>query len=303
MNFKAITFLIVVAIIAMSIINLKYFENQPALGKKGDAKVVDDLPIISYLPKVVLPGYPVMVTITASSTVNEINFDSKKVSTFKYENKTRAFIAIPFEEKESIHNIGLKLSNGMVLNKVVSVKKREKVERPLGIPEKLGGNTKQAANNLINTLASENKSISGITSSPIPLWSKTFVSPLKDLKVTDEYGYNRDTVGRTIVHKGTDFHAELDTEVHAMNDGVVKIANLFTVYGNAVIIDHGLGLQTLYMHLSKLNVKVADKVVAGQVIGLSGQTGYVEAPHLHVSIKINGVSIDPVKFLEFFHVI
>lgn len=297
MNFKAITFLCVIAVIALSIINLKYFEKRSGDVVKNSPET---LPIITYAPKTIYPGDPIMVTITASSTVREISFDSKKVSTFKYENKTRAFIAIPFEEKELSHSIGVKLENGMSLSKFVTLKEREKIERPLGIPEKLGGNTKEAGKTLVNNLALENKSINSIVSSPNILWKKPFVSPLKDLKITDEYGYNRDTVGFVIVHKGTDYRAALGTEVKAMNDGVVKIAKLYTVYGNTVIIDHGLGLNTLYMHLSELKVKEGDRVSIGQIIGLSGQTGYAESPHLHVSIKINGISIDPAKFLAFF---
>src|SRR2546427_208093 len=78
--------------------------------------------------------------------------------------------------------------------------------------------------------------------------------------------------------------------------GVVKIAQRYTSYGNMILVDHGLGLATLYLHLSKMNVAVGDVVERGQIIGLSGDTGYVAGPHLHVSVKIGGISIDPLKF-------
>jgi murein DD-endopeptidase MepM/ murein hydrolase activator NlpD len=55
------------------------------------------------------------------------------------------------------------------------------------------------------------------------------------------------------------------------------------------------------MHLSKVNVKEGDKIREGQIIGLSGQTGYAEAPHLHISVKINSISIDPMVFMGFFN--
>ena len=173
----------------------------------------------------------------------------------------------------------------------------------MGIPESLGGNTKAAGKDLVNNLASENFIISNLQSASSTLWSKAFVAPLKTLVVTDPYGYNRNTVGYSILHKGTDFRAATGTEVFAMNAGVVKVSRLFTVYGNTIIIDHGNGIMTLYMHLSKLNVREGDRVKTGQLIGLSGKTGYAEAAHLHVSIKVGGISIDPVKFLKFFNVI
>jgi murein DD-endopeptidase MepM/ murein hydrolase activator NlpD len=132
------------------------------------------------------------------------------------------------------------------------------------------------------------------------LWSRAFQYPLKTVFITDDYGYSRNTVNQTITHKGTDFRAVVGTDALAMNDGTIRIARTFTVYGNTVVIDHGIGVQSLYMHLSKLNVKEGERVKRGQIIGQSGDTGYVEAPHLHISIKINGISIDPVTFLKFF---
>ena len=86
----------------------------------------------------------------------------------------------------------------------------------------------------------------------------------------------------------------------AMNRGVVRIARTGISYGKTIVVDHGLGLQTFYLHLSKIKVNVGELVLPGQIIGLSGQTGYTDAPHLHLSIRLNGVSIDPMKFMEFF---
>ncbi len=261
------------------------------------------LPVVSILPLDIYPGDPIMVTVNASTSVSEIRFDSKKISIFDYKDKSRAFVAIPIEEKVLKHVVHVKLSNGMKLDKEITLTPREKIEKPLGIPEKLGGNTPEAGKVLVDNLSKENALINAITSSPTILWIKSFKAPLATLTITDPYGYSRDTVGYTITHKGTDFRAVEGTPVMAMNSGTVKVARLFTVYGNTIIIDHGLGVMTLYMHLSELKIKEGDKVQAGQVIGLSGKTGYAEAAHLHISIKINGVSIDPAIFMHFFGVI
>lgn len=262
-----------------------------------------DLPLISILPETIYQGDPVFITINASSTPKELKFDNNNISIFTFDGKSRGFYPIDFNENKSKHNIQLKLSNGIILNKSIDVVLREKIKIPLGIPEKLGGNTQKAGKNLISNLEKENASLATVKSSENILWKYKFQSPLKNLKVTDSYGYNRDTVGYTISHKGTDFHADVGSEVMSVNKGVVVIAKEYIVYGNTVVIDHGLGVSSLYMHLSKINVKEGDVVSAGQVIGLSGKTGYADQPHLHLSIKINGISIDPMKFLAFFGVI
>lgn len=258
-------------------------------------------PSISILPETIMPGNPVLITIkNATSSVVEMLFDTKKIPVFMYNNEPRGLIGIDFNAKAATHTVRVTFSNGSVLEKRVVVTPRPKIERPLGIPEKLGGNTPQAAQNLVSNLATENAVLNKITSTTTILWTNTFASPLENIFVTDDYGYNRNTVNTTIVHKGTDFRAPVGTEVKAMNDGVVKIARTFIVYGNTIVVDHGLGLQTLYMHLSKLNVVEGDTVRAGQVIGYSGQTGYADQPHLHVSIRIFGISIDPMVFMGFF---
>ena len=266
--------------------------------------IIKSKPVIEVKPENIYPGDPVMVTINASSSPQEILFDSKKLNTFEYEGKTSTFIAIPIEEKSLNHKLSVKLDNGTMFEKDITLIPRVRIQKPLGIPEKLGGNTKEAGKQLVNNLAIENKiineSVSEKNTEKSALWSDPFRSPLESTFITDTYGYSRDTVGLEILHKGTDYRAAIGTPVMAMNNGVVRIANKYTVYGNTVIIDHGLGLATLYMHLSKLQVKEGDLVDAGQVIGLSGDTGYAESPHLHISIKIDGVSIDPARFLEFF---
>ncbi len=257
-------------------------------------------PTVSIYPKTILPGDPVFIIVNSTSSVKEIIFDNKDAHPFNYKGKSSAFVGIDFNEKVIKHIVKVIFSNGSIITKQITLKPRKKMEKPLGIPSKLGGNTPKAEKNLLDNLAKENFILNNITSTTTRLWVEAFTQPLDNPKVTDEYGYNRKTVNSIIVHKGTDFHAPVGTRVLAMNDGVVKIARDFIIYGKTVVIDHGLGLLTLYMHLSKINVKERDSIKAGQVLGLSGQTGYADQPHLHVSIKINTKSIDPMTFLGFF---
>ena len=97
-----------------------------------------------------------------------------------------------------------------------------------------------------------------------------------------------------------DLRAVKGTKVAAMERGVVRLAKTFDVYGKTIVIDHGLGVMTFYMHLSKINVNQGQLVTRGQIIGLSGDTGYAESPHLHITVRINNISVDPIEFLDLF---
>jgi murein DD-endopeptidase MepM/ murein hydrolase activator NlpD len=132
---------------------------------------------------------------------------------------------------------------------------------------------------------------------PLPEWSGDFVAPVQSA-VSENYGTSRTFNGKLAsVHRGTDFRAPSGTPVHASNAGEVVLARELYYEGNCVVIDHGLGFMTLYMHLSKFEVKEGDKVQKGQVIALSGGTGRVTGPHLHLSVRWNGEYLDPLKLL------
>ena len=99
------------------------------------------------------------------------------------------------------------------------------------------------------------------------------------------------------IHKGMDFHAATGTPVHAANGGVVVLARPLYYEGNCVVIDHGLGLYTISMHLSRIEVKEGQSVTAGELIGLSGATGRVTGPHLHWAVRWHDAYLDPAKLL------
>ncbi len=259
-------------------------------------------PIISVTPITIIQGDPVMVAITANSAVTKLSFDGKAVPVFTYLGAPHALIPIDIAARVGEHEIKVIFANGETAVKKILVGARKKIEAPLGIPAKLGGNTPAAATSLVDNLSRENASLANVRTGTKAFWTEPFRAPLANLTVTDPYGYSRKTGQYSIAHKGTDFRAPTGTQVRAMNRGVVRIARTYTVYGKTIVVDHGFGLQTLYLHLSKIYVNEGELVLPGTVIGLSGMTGYAEVPHLHISIKINGISIDPMKFMEFFGV-
>jgi hypothetical protein len=131
-----------------------------------------------------------------------------------------------------------------------------------------------------------------------PLWQANFRAPVA-APPTASFGTRRTFNGTLAsVHKGMDFRARTGTPVHAGNSGVVVLARPLYYEGNCVVIDHGLGLFTLSMHLSRIDVKEGQHVATGDQLGLSGATGRVTGPHLHWAVRWQGAYLDPAKLLR-----
>jgi hypothetical protein len=99
-------------------------------------------------------------------------------------------------------------------------------------------------------------------------------------------------------HLGLDMASVQAAPVPASNDGVVVFAGYLGIYGNCVVVDHGYGLQSLYGHLSSIEVKAADKVTRGQTLGRSGATGLAAGDHLHFAILLDGLPVNPIEWFD-----
>lgn len=99
-------------------------------------------------------------------------------------------------------------------------------------------------------------------------------------------------------HLGFDLASVAKADVPAANDGVVVLADYLGIYGNAVVVDHGFGLMSLYAHLSSLAVKDGERVRRGQVLGRSGTTGLAAGDHLHFSFLLQGLPVRPVEWWD-----
>ena len=128
-----------------------------------------------------------------------------------------------------------------------------------------------------------------------PLWEGPFRAPLQTV-ITEAFGTRRTFNGRRRgSHHGVDYDANMGTPIAAMNSGKVLLARNLFFEGNCVVLDHGQGLLTLYLHLSAFKVQEGATVKRGQIIGLSGDTGRVTGPHLHAAVRWQGMYVDPVK--------
>ena len=118
-------------------------------------------------------------------------------------------------------------------------------------------------------------------------------------EVSSPFGWRTHPItGRKSLQTGVDLPAPTGTPIHGAGAGEVIFAGWYGGYGNAVVIDHGGGISTLYAHQSKLASSVGQQVTAGQIIGYVGSTGLSTGPHLHFEVRVNGNTTDP---LQYFH--
>jgi len=134
------------------------------------------------------------------------------------------------------------------------------------------------------------------------LWSRPFIrqphsqaeSNFADVR---NYIYHGKKIDQQ-VHLGYDLAVTQHVGVQASNDGKIVYAAPLGIYGNCVVVDHGYGLQTIYGHLSRIDVREGDMVKQGQVMGLSGMTGMAGGDHIHFAMQLDGVQIDPKEWWD-----
>jgi len=149
--------------------------------------------------------------------------------------------------------------------------------------------------------ARERKEIRAIYArlTPQAYWREPFEVPIPGVTGGRNFGHRRVFNDQPRApHSGADLTAATGTAVHASNRGRVVLAKNLFFSGNAVFIDHGLGLYSVYLHLSEIHVAPGEMVERGEVIGLSGATGRVTGPHLHWGARVLNARVDPFSLLE-----
>jgi len=178
--------------------------------------------------------------------------------------------------------------------------------RDLAEAHDLSDEDSQATFRHINTvMRAENEAkIREVTreTSPTPLWEGAF-DQLSNSKVTSRFAEQRSYFAGGVrnseaIHYGYDLASTSMAAVNAANHGRVVYADDLGIYGNCVLIDHGLGLASLYGHLSQIDVSVGDEVRKGDTLGLSGATGLAGGDHLHFAIQVAGTYVDPLEWWD-----
>jgi murein DD-endopeptidase MepM/ murein hydrolase activator NlpD len=157
----------------------------------------------------------------------------------------------------------------------------------------------QMSRELLDAIEKENKVIHAYVEKVTPVkYELPFLTPVHGI-ISTAFGASRDYDKGAAAwrHKGVDIAAKEGTSIKASNNGTVVMAARGQAYGNAVIVDHGGGIFTLYFHMSKIYVKSGDSVSKGDVIGAVGRTGLATGPHLHFQIDLFRVPVNPNELL------
>ncbi len=134
------------------------------------------------------------------------------------------------------------------------------------------------------------------------LWTKPFLA-MPNGKVMANFADHRTYLyqGREIDHQdhlGFDLAVTAHAPIPAANAGIVVLAKYFGIYGNAIVIDHGFGLMSLYGHLSSIGVKAGQKVAQGDILGTTGETGLAGGDHLHFAVLLQGLPVSPAEWWD-----
>jgi murein DD-endopeptidase MepM/ murein hydrolase activator NlpD len=191
----------------------------------------------------------------------------------------------------------LKDGTQRTLHQDVSVAEAPYEKVPLSVPDKFVEPNAAALKKIAADKIVKDKAFANSASKP--QWTGNFLPPLHQAPQSDSFGNQRIFNGKLAsVHRGLDYRAKPSTPVAAINSGRVVLAQPLYFEGGCVVIDHGLGLMSVYMHLSKIQVAVGRKVRRGQIIALSGATGRATGPHLHLGVRWQGSYLDPVKLFQ-----
>jgi murein DD-endopeptidase MepM/ murein hydrolase activator NlpD len=135
--------------------------------------------------------------------------------------------------------------------------------------------------------------------SEVRYWSEPLALPVRGC-MTSAFGVQRYMNGKPTgnFHGGLDQRSPAGAPVHAVEGGIVKIVRDWNLHGRTVGIDHGQGLESMYLHMSKVAVAEGDTVKKGDVVGYVGTTGRSTAPHLHWSLYVNGVAVNPRDWVQ-----
>lgn len=256
-----------------------------------------------------IDGSIVIVTVSNldATTPGASGVVASKIPTGKFEDISLPFypieggkafqsvLGVPFEHKAGVFQIQITYGG-------------QKTEVPLTIEDgKYPSETLKVAQKMVNPHKSDLKRITREQAEigkvyerllEEKLWKGSFIFPI-DSAITSVFGTKRVYNGeRKNFHGGLDLRAPVGTPIHAPAGGEVVLAKDLYFTGNTVIINHGFGIITLYAHMSKLKVKVGERVNSGQLLGLSGKTGRVNGPHLHWQALVQHKKVNPLGLIQ-----
>lgn len=248
-------------------------------------------------------GDTVFIKVKSSGSEITGNFGKEKINFFHLGSSSEwiAYFGIDAKMEPGKYKILINDSEENKIEKYIDVSAQEFKTMKMVITQKLAAQG-YTENKIVDDIAKKSgptleKILSGFT--PVPYFKNPFSFPLVKMEKTGiSFGEIIKAKNYQLSHFGVDLRASMDTEIHAINDAKVVFAESLPNYGKTLVLDHGLGIYSLYLHLDSFKIALGQLAKQGQIIGLSGDSGYSTAPHLHFSIKDNGSRVDPIVFIE-----
>jgi murein DD-endopeptidase MepM/ murein hydrolase activator NlpD len=257
---------------------------------------------LSWEPLKLVNGSPILFQLSAPARVQGVSgtWLGHQLIFFRSAGSWYALAGVPVETKPGSYQ--LKLIEGLPNGKTVELKRKLRIAKAVypSITVKVAKQYTEPNPEQLREVNADKevKQKTFATDTPERLWNGSFVAPVS-APISDVFGtarvFNQEVQSR---HLGLDFGVPAGTPVHAVNHGTVILARALYFEGDCIVIDHGQGLFSLYLHLSEFRVKEGDDVETGQLIGLSGGSGRATGPHLHLAIRWQGVYLDPARLLK-----
>jgi len=214
------------------------------------------------------------------------------------------YFLIGFDRDDSTTmELKVKFQNGKEVTKKITPQKRKfRIQRINNMKPTLIEHPEAENERVMNERKINQEARAKIGDNKQPMYLSKFVRPVKGGRISGKFGNQRILNGEPKnFHNGVDIALPAGTPVFAMSDGkVLLVADTFYYAGNNILIDHGDGLNSFYLHLRKIFVKNGELIKAGQKIGEVGTTGRSTGPHLHWGVQWFKKRIDPLLVLEFF---
>lgn len=244
-------------------------------------------------PKRPFPGSPILLKDLPSET-KSVRFLGKEFGVFTLENERVALLAVPLEARPGSYQLFLEGKRPRTFK--IRIYAKRYPEEHLKVPEKMVRYTPEVLARVKREIRLLRKTLSRYT--PYVYLDGPFVWPIHG-RLSSPFGLRRFFNGEPrSPHAGIDIAVPVGTPVHAANRGRVVLARDLYLPGKTLILDHGLGIYTIYAHLSRFRVKEGEMVEKGAVIALSGVSGRATGPHLHFGCYVQGIKIDPQELLR-----
>lgn len=271
---------------------------QPAA--QDDAETESSGTVVELTPGAARPGDAVMVTLRGETPCPTIHFGDRELRFFDLEGGCRAVVALPVEQKPGdIQLTTLPSDEGEgepELLGTLEVRPADFNVRELTVSRKF---VKPSAKQR-KRMKADRKAFAKAYAQKwaAPMFTQNFAWPRRDV-ITAPFGDLRTFNGKKqSQHYGTDIDGRIGDPIKAANDGVVVMSRDNYAAGRTVLIHHGADIYSAYFHLTEIQVKEGQRVKQGEQIGTVGKSGRVTGPHLHWSVKVGGLYVDPLSILK-----